>query len=396
MHGTPGRMRVLAALGVLAALLVGAVCANALLASRAAVERAANNTAQVIRTQTIHVDLLRADAVATNAFLVGGLESADQRASYDAAIAAATRSIAEAAAAQPADGKALGALADRVRAYAALVEQARANNRLGLPVGAQYLKEASAGLRADAIPIAQAVTEANEGRARAEFDRADSAIQLLLGVVGVLVLVGLSVWLAMRTHRYLNGSLAGAIALLLLALVVAASTIGGTAQTTSGVARGDYATAVALAKVGTAANDARANESLTLIARGSGAAFEKAWVADDGIVRANIDGSMSSLTSLWQQYAAAHKQVRTLDDGGSWDQAVALATSTKADGAAARFAAFDDSAAASRDRASTDAIEQLEGLGGWTPVYTVVVSLAALLAAWLVVRGLGRRIEEYK
>src|SRR6476661_5237107 len=75
LHGTPGRMRLFG--------LLGAISANALLASQAAVERAANNTEQVVRVQSIHVDLLRADAVATNAFLVGGLESPDSRLKYE-------------------------------------------------------------------------------------------------------------------------------------------------------------------------------------------------------------------------------------------------------------------------------------------------------------------------
>jgi hypothetical protein len=396
LQGTPGRMRLLGLLSVLAALAIGAVSANALLASRAAAERAANNTAQVVRVQSLHVDLLRADALATNAFLSGGLESADQRARYDAAISAATTGIAAAAAAQPADGRALGALADQVRAYTALVEQARANNRLGLAVGAQYLKQASAGLRSDAIPIVQAITTANEGRAQAEFTRSDSSAQLLLGVACILALIGVALWLARRTHRYLNGPLTAAIALLAAVLIVSALAIGAIAQTTSAVARGEYAAAVALADVSTAANDARANESLTLIARGSGAALEKAWVADDKAVRQQLEQARAPLGGVWQSYAEAHRKVRALDDGGQWDDAVALATSTKTDGAAARFATFDEGAATARDTASTDAIDQLEGLGGWTPVYTVLVSLAALLAAWLVVRGFGRRIEEYK
>ncbi|MFM6849349.1 MAG: hypothetical protein ACKOVB_09625, partial [Terrabacter sp.] len=42
LHGTPGRMRLFGLLGVLAAVLLGAISANALLASQAAVERAAN------------------------------------------------------------------------------------------------------------------------------------------------------------------------------------------------------------------------------------------------------------------------------------------------------------------------------------------------------------------
>src|SRR6478735_10107937 len=164
LHGTPGRMRLFGLLGVIAAVLLGAVSANALLASQAAVERAANNSAQVVRAQSIHVDLLRADAVATNAFLVGGLESPESRASYEGAMGRVAAGIAEAAAAQPADGHALGVLSQRVQTYAALVEQARSNNRLGLPVGAQYLTQASAGLRSDAIPIVTQVVQTNEDR----------------------------------------------------------------------------------------------------------------------------------------------------------------------------------------------------------------------------------------
>ena len=398
LHGTPGRMRLLAAAAVLAALGIGAVSTNALLASRAAVERAANNTAQVIRVESIHVDLLRADALATNAFLVGGLEPADQRARYDAALSRATTGIAEAAAAQPDDGRALGGLADDVRTYAGLVEQARANNRLGLPVGAQYLRQASAGLRSDAIPLVQALTAANEGRARAEFARADSRLQLLVGVAAILVLVGVGVWLARRTHRYLNAPLTGAVILLAAALLVAVSAVGGIGQATGAVARGDYATAVALADVSTAANDARANESLTLIARGSGAAFEKAWALDGVAVRAKLGevGASRSLTALWQGYTATHEKVRRLDDGGKWDEAVALATTTKATGAGPLFEGFDRQVASERDEASAAAIERLDGLGGTAPLYAVLLSLAALLAAWLVVRGIGRRIEEYR
>src|SRR3954468_2853611 len=177
LHGTPGRMRLFGLLGVIAAVLLGGVSANALLASQSAVERAANNSEQVVRVQSIHVALLRADAVATNAFLVGGLESADSRTRYEGAMARVASGIAKAAAAQPADGTALGVLSERVQTYAALVEQARSNNRLGLPVGAQYLTQASSGLRADAIPIVAQIVKANEERAQKEFDRSNSSLQ---------------------------------------------------------------------------------------------------------------------------------------------------------------------------------------------------------------------------
>ena len=399
MHGTPGRMRLYGLLGVLAALVLGAVSANALLASQAAVERAANNTAQVVKAQSIHVDLLRADAIATNAFLVGGLQTPASRAAYESAMGRVATGLSEAAAAQPADGEALGALATKVQSYAALVEQARANNRLGLPVGAQYLTEASAGLRSDAIPIIEAVVAANEGRAEAEFDRSNSSLQLFAGLVSLLGLLAVAVWLARRTHRYLNASLTAAIVVLGAGLFLAASTIGGIGNATREVADGDYAQTVQLAKVTTAANDARANESLTLIKRGSGGAFETKWQADDKTVRAGLValyGDSSTLLDEWRRYADIHADVRNLDDHGQWEKAVALSTSTGTDGAATAFAAFDSDATKARDAAGKSAVATLEGLGGAAPWWAVIVALAALVAAWLVVRGVGQRIEEYR
>ena len=397
LHGTPGRMRLFGLLGVIAAVLLGAVSANALLASQAAVERAANNTAQVVRAQSIHVDLLRADAVATNAFLVGGLESPESRAKYEGAMGRVASGIAVAAAAQPADGKALGVLAQRVQTYAALVEQARSNNRLGLPVGAQYLTQASAGLRADAIPIVTQIVKANEDRSQKEFDRSNSSLQLLVGVLSLIGLVALAVWLAKRTHRYLNLSLTGAIALLLVALFVTATTITGIGRATRDVAQGDFQSAVTLANATTGANDARANESLTLIKRGSGAANEKSWKNDQATVETDLRRlGDTSLTALWNDYVASHQKVRSLDAGGRWDDAVKLSTSTAADGAARTFGDFDVAVTQARDDAAKTTVSSLEGLGGSAPLIAVIVALAALVASWLVVRGIGQRIEEYR
>lgn len=394
LSSTPGRMRLYGALAVLAAIVLGAVSANALLASRAAVQRAANNTAQVVRIQSIHVDLLQADALATNAFLVGGLEPADQRARYDAAMVSVARALTEAAAAQPADTAALGALSQQVQAYAALVQQGRSNNRLGLPVGAQYVRQASAGLRADAVPIITALTQANKERAATEFQRTDARWQLAVGVVSLVGLVLVAVWLARRTHRLVNLSLTAAFALLAVALLVAAGTIGGIASTTSRVAAQAYARTVALADIRTAANDARATESLTLIARGSGAALEQTWQADATRVRSLLT-SVGLGGTAWQAYASVHEQIRRLDDGGQWEAAVRLATTTQPTGAGARFAAFDAEVTGARDAASASAVGTLSGAGSLATLYAVLVGLATLAASWLVVRGVGQRLEEY-
>lgn len=396
VHGTPGRMRLLGALGVIAALVLGAICAQALIGSRAAADRAATNIAQVVRAQTLQVDLLRADALATNAFLVGGLEPSQQRAAYDQAMTAVTEGITKAAAAQPADGDALAALSAKVQTYANLVEQARSNNRLGKPVGATYLTQASAGLRSDAIPIIESVVTANKGRAQAEFGRADSSGLLLVGVVAVIVLAGIAVWLARRTHRYLNGPIALAFVLLVLGLIVALSTIGTIAATTTEVRTNQYQDTVLLAQVSTAANDARANESLTLIKRGSGAPNQQAWQDDATTVGQALTGYSAPLLDEWQAYAKAHEQIRKLDDTGKWDEAVALATSSEPTAPSARFAQFDKDVTAARDTASQAAVERIDSLGGNAPAAAIGVGALSLIACWLVIRGMGKRIEEYR
>lgn len=397
LHGTPGRMRLLGAVAVLAALLVGAVCANSLIGSRAAADRAANNIAQVVRVQSIHVDLLRADALATNAFLIGGLEPPEHRAMFDDAMTSVVQGLTRAAAAQPADGKALAALSSQVQTYATMVEQARSNNRLGLPVGAQYLTEASAGLRSDAIPTINAIVTANETRSQDEFNRADSSAWLLLGLVAVIGLIVIAVWLARRTHRYLNGPFTLAIGLVALGLFLALSTISSVGVAVSDVRSAQYEDTVRLAQVSAAANDARANESLTLIKRGAaGEPFEKAWQADDKIITGALQGHDPALLEQWQQYAAGHREIRSLEDKGNWDKAVERATATSDGAPGTVFTAFDRQVTSARDLASAQAVKQIDGAGSNVTAFAIVIGLMSLVSCWLVIRGMSKRIEEYR
>ncbi|HET8593724.1 MAG TPA: hypothetical protein VFM07_00650, partial [Intrasporangium sp.] len=71
------------------------------------------------------------------------------------------------------------------------------------------------------------------------------------------------------------------------------------------------------------------------------------------------------------------------------------ATSTKPDAPGASFAKFDQDVAAQRDAASHGAIERIDGLGGTAPAYAVGIGLLSLIACWLIIRGIGKRLEEY-
>ena len=130
---TPQRLRLLS-LGVVVVSVVVALVGGLIFSYLAfSLSRAKADTAQLIRVQKIQSNLLSADATATNAFLVGGLEPPAQRAVYDQALSSTSSLIVEAAQAQPADAAALSALNQQVISYAATIEQARANNRQGLP-----------------------------------------------------------------------------------------------------------------------------------------------------------------------------------------------------------------------------------------------------------------------
>lgn len=404
LQGTPGRMRLVAAVLVVVGLLVGLAGAQSFFQADGALERADRNAAQLVRLQEIQTLLVRADADATNAFLVGGLEPVDQRRDYDEAVARAVEQVAYAARAQPADGEVLAALSTAIQAYTGAVVQARAANRQGLPLGAQYLREASAGLRADALPLLGSLTAANEERVTTEFDAAGRArtLALVAGVLGVLVVVGALVWIARRTHRIVNVPVAGAGVVLLVVTVAAVVALGSVAATVGDVRDGSYASARALAGARIAAFDAKANESLTLVSRGSGAAFEAAWQDSSSVTSsalasaARIDDVAADLPTAWEAYTALHAEIRALDDGGAWEQAVAAAVSREPGSANTTFGAFDTASGeqltAASDATSSVLRDARSGLAfaGW------LCALAGVLAAALAWWGLSQRIEEYR
>jgi len=377
-------------------ILASALTALLLFSTWQATRAASADTAQLVRVQTIKVNLLRADALATNAFLVGGLEPAEQRAAYDTALAQVERTLTDAAQAQPADRAALAALNEAVLTYTSSMELARANNRQGFPVGAAYLTQASTGLRSAALPLVDNLVTANQQRSRDAMSPLPWILVVIPGLLALLALGYLNQQLARRFRRRLNVGLAaaGAATLVMVALAgVAAATQG---SEDSRLLKGSYATVVDGVIARSAANDAKANESLRLISRGSGATYEKKWsAAATTIVDKTSRGGLVSAADQWRTYAAAHAKIVALDTAGNWDQAVAAATSSASGSSTANFTAFDTSlreivdAAGSRTTADLDSGRFL--FLGFL-VLALLAGLAGAASAW---RGVTTRIEEY-
>jgi hypothetical protein len=402
LEGTPGRMRALLILAAVFSVIFGLAAAQGFNQSDGALTRAEANTAQLVRVQAIHTNLVSANADATNAFLVGGLEPPAQRQHFTDSMTTAAKLISEAATAQPADQKALGELNVTLLTYQGLIEQARANNRQGLPLGSQYLKDASATLQDDSLPLLNALVDANQARVNTEFDGVSKGnIWLLLGGLLALVVLVLSLWwLAKRTHRWVNVPVAAAAALVLLTMVIGGASLAGASSSAKDTRKNAYADTLALSQARISAYDAKSNESLTLIARGSGTGFETAWKASanntSDQLRAVSDVA-PGLGSAWDNYRAVHVDIRKSDDVlGDWDGAVDKAIGSGNGTSNTIFKAFDDQSAGQLADLSTQARAELtdarDGLPpiGWLGLPIGIV--AALLAAW----GFSQRLEEYR
>lgn len=390
---TPALLNRWQLIGMTVAIVFGIVSALVQFLGWQADGRAAADTEQLVRVQKIQSSLLSADALATNAFLVGGLEDPAQRAEYDARIDEVLEGITAAADAQPADQKALVELNDQVELYTSYIAQARSANRQGFPVGAAYQSLASDQLRNATIPILGELVKANNQRAEDAMNGQHPFWLLGLGIAALLGLWWLNRELANAFRRRINRGIAFAGAI--IAVVTVVTTAGAFIRDSSNdsLREEQFADAVASARALTAANDAKANESLRLIKRGSGAANEEKWVAAATIVAEN---SPARFLADWESYTSQHGTIVERDESNNWDGAVKLATAGPAKGETkTSFETFDDNLSAHVDQASTEAVDEL---GSWRWLALVVAALTLVLgaaAAVSVERGIGERRREF-
>ena len=354
--------------------------------------QAADNTEQLVRVQEIQSSLLRADALATNAFLVGGLEAPEQRAEYDDALDDVLRGITDAAEAQPADRAALAALNSEVATYASAIAQARDNNRQGYPIGAEYLLQAGSTLRAAAVPIIQGLVTANSERAEDEMSGQQPIWILWIGVAALVALWWLNRQIARRFHRRLNVGLAVAAVAVGVLTVVATFLAQDQSGDNDELVDGSYQQAADAAEVRTLANDAKANESLRLIKRGSGSTYEDLWVA----AAEQVDEQATGSTHVqWERYAALHDEIVTLDSGGNWLAAVGKATTRDDAGGSAALDSVDRLAQGQVDRAAQATTETLRSGRGFAIGLAAATLLLGLIAAATCAWGINQRRKEY-
>jgi hypothetical protein len=403
--GTPGRMRVYGAVAIIGCVVFGVLAFVAASSRASAIANARSDAAQLVRVQAIRTNLVFADANLTNAFLVGGLEPPAARSAYAQGIANASTTLAAASGVNSRDAAVLAKVNDVVTRYTGLVESARANNRLGYPLGAAYLRQATNLLRTDALPVLEDLGKTEQSRVDDAYSA--SARAVVWAAVGLLValaaLIVTQVWLSARTRRLINLPLLAATGGV---LVVGAVLLGVMAwsQSKANHTRSDaYFGTVELATARIDAFDAKSAESLTLIARGSGQAYETRYlelaknttaILDDAANRGGANEQAAQ--QAFDAYQEVHTQIRNLDNGGNWDAAVKRATGTNATDANAVFGTFDQTSAKALDQRANQLRRDLDSAGspltpfGWIGL---VIGVAAAVAA---ARGMSIRLREYR
>ena len=193
------------------------------------------------------------------------------------------------------------------------------------------------------------------------------------------------------------GMLASAAVLLVITIASLIAAIQ-LSSTLSSITNGSFAAVNTAADTRIDANNAKSNESLTLIARGSGQAFEAAWKSSADSVAANLQHltDRPELMNQWQAYTNVHGEIRALDDGGRWDRAVTQATGSDPASSNTVFGTFDNNLAGYLDEVSQETSSSLAGIQPVTVVFAILALLSGLAVALLGRWGIAARLKEYR
>lgn len=428
---TPGRMI------TLTIVLAVAIFAAGYSMSHSSAERQRNLDELLTVTEptnfaahTLYAQLSLADTVTTTSLVRVGNQAEREQREYHEAIDAASLAASEVAAGiTNGDDDAtrlIAAIQRGIPTYTGLVETARANNRQGNPVAFSYAATASALLREEILPAAQALfahTSRDVEEAQAEVTR-PQFVPLSGLLAAVLFLLIAQWWLWRKTHRRLNKGFLAATAMMSVAILwVAGSNVVTWRAGSQGFAQAakpwDMLTDSRIAAQHTRAAETLAlvrrepighsgdpfTDTTTRIAAALDAAEANQLQSSDGEAADPEEHSHTDLTIAearrgLDEWSRAHEELSAELMAGHFHNSEHLATDTTVrPGEPATTA----TAFARLDRALTDLIVEsrkvirsfiADGLAATTSVAAsvLVLSLASILA---IVIGIRPRFQEY-
>lgn len=415
MSSTPGRLTVVGLILIAITLIAG------LLATAAIENRQANLDLLLVETeplansaQNLYSALSLADAAAATAFISGGLEPADVRDRYTQSIGEASAEIVQASAGLDskdlAGHSALTTISTDLSVYTGLVETARANNRVGNPVGAAYLSEASQLMQTSLLPMAQQLHASQEtlvSQVQRDFET-PPWWPIVAFVLVLCALVGTQVYFSRKSRRRFN------LGLILASIAVAAAllwllTVGLVSALATGRALDAGAEPLhELTEARIMAQQARTVETLTLARRDSTAEDNVTFtrkvdalrdtlerLQNDDRARVNSDVLTAALDSR-QQWVAAHTRMYNSLGNGDFNSAAAITIGAGEQDSAAEYGRLDhelwQGIVDSRTNLRSDVSYASRVLAASAPGMTV---LAVLGVAGIFI-GFWPRLREYQ
>ena len=397
LRTTPGRLVLTSIVLVVAAAFFGIVATGAE-QSRARAVRAARTDTEPLLVHAVHLYTALSDANATVAtgLLAGGLEPQAARNRYLHDLQVATNALTalnRGAGTSTSAPASLATIANQLPIYTGLIESARANNRQGFPVGAAYLRQASALLENSLLPAAERVYASEAERLNSDYRTGTATASLVVLVVAIVIAL-LVLALAQRyvtriSHRIVNlPMLVATVALAAVSVWAVVAVIS--AQNALATAQRNGSDSVErLSAADVLLSRAQGDLSLTLVNRGTDQTDPIDFTA---VTRVLMTRRLANdFAPGFASYLASARGVQDLEDKGQLQPAIDQATNVarisqqlgnqltgEIGGAHARFA-----------RSAGDAASALNGLGLAIPLITV-------LAAGLALFGLRQRINEYR
>jgi hypothetical protein len=403
-------------------LTIGIVLAALGVSSAFATSTTVNHRQQVLTTVLTHTEPLSfaagrlyttlsvADAAAATAFIAQP-EPRSVRQRYEQAITDAAVAVTRASSGLTDEPmvQLLGRINAELAVYTGLIEIARTNNRAGNPVGSSYLSEASGLMQSKILPDAQQLYQETSQRVDSETTASTHFPAPVILVVATTVVFGVFShrWLARRTRRRINpGLVVGALGIVVMVVWV------GTALTISTTAsRSAKDTAAESLKtvtnVAITAQQARADETLSLIRRGDEEVRKQAFSHRIEEMHQKIDAYMSRSDAIdkpdlqgadqllirWRQ---ANDRINAYMSVGNYRAATQVALGKGEDDSTPAFDRLDEALTKAMDESRiqlrNDVLNARSGLSG-AQVGGVVLSLGAALAVAL---GLWPRLKEYR
>jgi hypothetical protein len=411
----------------------GVVATHAASTRRQAVARVAQTETLLVSAVDLSASLSDAHATAAFSFLVGGTEPAQSRRLYAMQLRQAAAGLATLAreAGSPAGARAVRRITERLPVYAGLIDDARANNRQGFPVGSAYLRAASKTMRGEMLPAARALYETEARSLTTHYASGTSTATILAVVLSAIallaVLAATQVFVARKTRRIVNLRLAlsSVLALGLATWMLVAFAVQQNALAEAQREGSDPVELLTVTRI--LASRAQADESIALAARGGGegearladvdrpfqavtspigrsrpgSAHGSGGLLDQAALIAGRSGTapIDGIYSAYRRYVAAHGRVVREERIGDFTAAVKLAVGAGADPATSTKQAaatlntdLKREIARAQDRfdeARGRAASALHGLAFGIPLVTALCALLALL-------GVRQRLEEYR